>query len=210
MVKRVTKPKREQRNRRRASHICFYLSLIRIYVLVVFFILRVTYRHRFIDRICNSWVTVPATVWVGFLVHLFVSEYGRQAASVAFKPAGYNYNRWCGWCLEMRWESPRKQWPCSSTREMAKLLPSAGIVEKVFNYLIDRVTGARTQPLPRHPARCNVAKTHVRMCMYASKSTEGTTLDVTLSVGLAAPHLNFQLLYLAILYSWVDFEVVKW
>ena len=66
---------------------------------------------------------------------------------------------------------------------MAKLLPSAGIVEKVFNYLIDRVTGARTQPLPRHPARCSIAKRiHRYVCvLYALKEkTRGTTLDATL------------------------------
>ena len=63
---------------------------------------------------------------------------------------------------------------------MAKLLPSAGIVEKVFNYLIDRVTGARTQPLPRHPARRSVAKTHMRK---RTSNGEGTTLDDVLSPG---------------------------
>lgn len=93
----------------------------------------------------------------------FIRSWRGRRADNTFKPAGYNYNRSCGRCLGTRWESPRKQWPCSSTREMAKLLPSAGIVEKVFNYLIDRVTGTRTQPLPRHPARCSVAKMHTRL-----------------------------------------------
>lgn len=99
---------------------------------------------------------------------------GQRWPSVAFNSAGYNYNRSVRMVLRKeRWESPRKQWPCSSTREMAKLLPSAGIVEKVFNYLIDRVTGARTQPLPRHPARCSIAKTYMRVVRCVERKDEG-------------------------------------
>lgn len=77
-------------------------------------------------------------------------------------------------CLGVRWESPRKQWPCSSTREMAKLLPSAGIVEKVFNYLIDRVTGANATP--SGVSCCTAAKL---------QSQKGTTLEGTTRVVMA-------------------------
>lgn len=108
---------------------------------------------------------------VCFLLDLF--SFGRGRGLNAFK-RGQEQATMRRRCLGVRWESPRKQWPCSSTREMAKLLPSAGIVEKVFNYLIDRVTGANATP--SGVSCCTAAKLH---------SQKGTILEGTTRVGVA-------------------------
>lgn len=69
------------------------------------------------------------------------------------------YMNACKKVSKLKDRESRKQWPCASMSEIAKLLPSVGhIVEKVFNYLIDRVTGVREEAQPL-PTSC-VAKVH--------------------------------------------------
>lgn len=63
-------------------------------------------------------------------------------------------------CLGARWENPLENNDLAHVQgRWAKLLPSAGIVEKVFNYLIDRVTGGERNPFGRVSC-CGAVKLH--------------------------------------------------